>query len=98
MSRNTVSILLTTVLTFTFLGGCSEDPTKEETVPGGEIAKKLDQAAEQSRPGAKEVLEQAADEAATHERLPPADKPGSFVQKAMEDAADEPETSGSVHR
>lgn len=44
------------------------------------------------------MLPEAADEAATHERLPPADKPGFFAQNAMEDAADEPEVSGSPDR
>jgi hypothetical protein len=42
------------VLTCVLLGGCSsKDSANQETVPGGEIAKKLDKAAEQSRPGAR---------------------------------------------
>ncbi len=73
------------------LGCGSPEPADNKTVPGEVIAKQLDDAAEQSRPGAKEVLKEAADEAAQHDRLAPAGEPGSFAQEAMEDAGEEPE-------
>lgn len=79
-------------LTCLFLGfsslalpGCGNpQPSDGETVPGQVVADQLDKAAEQSRPGAKEVLHDAADEAEKHERLAPAGKPGSFAQEALE--------------
>ena len=51
------------------LAACgSPEPAGDDTVSGDVIAEQLDEAASQSRPGAKAVLEQAASEAATHEQ------------------------------
>lgn len=51
-------------------------------------------AADQSAPKAKEVLENAADEAREHPSLAPVDDPNSFAQEAMKKAG-EAEASAS---
>lgn len=70
------------------LAACGDSNTEEQgTVPGEVVADQLDKAAEQSSPAAKEVLEDAADEAEKRDRLAPASEPGSLAQDALEKAA-----------
>ena len=60
----------------------------EETAPvsGESVAEKLEGAADQSGPAAKQVLESAAAEARQHPTMVPPGEPGSFVQDTMERA------------
>ena len=75
------------------LAACGEGTVAEqsdavtgEQVPGEEVADALYDAASQSGPAAREVLEDAADIAAQEESLDPVGEPGSFAQDAMQAA------------
>jgi|GEM_PF-7125346 ABC-type glycerol-3-phosphate transport system substrate-binding protein len=71
------------------LAACGgEKPTGQTSTAtsGDEVADRLEDAADQSGPRAKQVLENAADEAREHPSLAPVEKPGSFAQEAMEKA------------
>ena len=69
------------------LSGCGGQSSQEgEQVSGDQVADKLDQAADQSAPIAKDVLETAAAEARGQESMAPIDQPGSFAQDAMQKA------------
>jgi len=57
-------------------------------VSGEEVADALDDAASQSVPAARAVLEDAADVAEDQESLDPVGEPGSFAQDAMQAAGD----------
>jgi len=67
------------------LSACGQ-AAKKNAVSGAEVGDKLDQAADQSGPAAKEVLQSEAAEARQHPSLAPVDDPSSFAQQAMEKA------------
>jgi sRNA-binding protein len=69
------------------LAACGDPKADEQgTVPGEVVADQLDKAAQQSSPAAKEVLEDAADQAERQDRVAPASEPGSLAQDALEKA------------
>lgn len=69
------------------LSACGQSDQKDATT-GAEVADKLDRAADQSGPAAKQVLEGAAAEARKHSSMAPVDEPGSFAQDAMQKAGE----------
>lgn len=63
--------------------GAADEP---DAVSGEAVADRLEKAADQSSPAAREVLKDAAAEARKQPSLDPVDEPGSFAQEAMEKA------------
>lgn len=69
------------------LSACGQPQSDEPTqVSGEEVADKLDKAADQSGPVAREALTEAAQEAREQPSMAPVDQPGSFAQDAMQKA------------
>jgi len=69
-------------------GACDRprQPQEVERVSGDEVADKLEDAALQSGPAARGVLTEAAQMARQYPSLAPVEQPGSYAQKAMQDA------------
>jgi hypothetical protein len=75
------------------LGACDASSEKP-AASSSDVANRLEKAADQSGPVAKEVLRDAADEARKQPTMEPVDQPGSFAQRAMQKAG-EAEASAS---
>lgn len=80
-----MTIRLLVLLAMAGLTACSETGASQHnaTTTGAEVGERLDDAAAQSAPTAKRVLEDAADEARQHPSMAPVDQPSSFAQDAM---------------
>jgi hypothetical protein len=69
--------------------------SEDRSTSGKDVADRLESAADQSGPAAKQILESAAEEARQHPTMAPADQPGSFAQDAMQKAGNAEATQGS---
>lgn len=94
---NRTPAALATTLVLGLLAGCNQGGKDFEKGndagevssqrSGAEVARQLDQAAEQSSPLASKSLERSADEARRQGTMAQPGQPGSFAQRAMEKAA-----------
>jgi hypothetical protein len=76
------------------IAGCGQ--SQDRSASGKEVADHLDNAADQSGPAAKQILEGAADEARQHPTMAPVDQPGSFAQDAMQKAGNAEAAQGAA--
>ena len=86
LTSRRIAVASTLLLAVSACGG--QNQQAGGSASGEEVGDRLDEAAKQSAPTARRVLENAADEARQRPSMAPVDQPGSYAQEAMSKAGE----------